>query len=79
MRARAQRWGNSLAVRIPKAIAEEAGVSENAEVDIEIVDRAIRVKACNQPPNLDELLARIRPDNLHEEADFGAPKGREAW
>lgn len=79
MRAKAQRWGNSLAVRIPKAIAEQAGVGENDELDIEVVDRAIRVKPCRRPPSLSDLLERITPDNLHEELDFGKPQGRESW
>ena len=79
MRARAQRWGNSLAVRIPKPIADEAGVREKDEFDIEVVARMIRMKPRQREISLDQLLGRITPENLHGEADFGRPEGREAW
>jgi len=79
MRTRAQKWGNSLAVRIPKAIADQAGVREDDEVEIEVAARVIRMKARRREPGLAELLQRVTPDNLHGEADFGRPEGREAW
>jgi antitoxin MazE len=79
MRTRAQKWGNSLAVRIPKAIADKAGVREEDEVEIEVSAQVIRMKARRREPTLSELLRRITPDNLHGEADFGRPQGREAW
>jgi len=79
MKAKAQRWGNSLAVRIPKAIAEEAGVGEEDELEIDVVANVIRMKPRHRPASLDELLERITTDNLHGEADFGRPKGRETW
>lgn len=79
MRAKAQRWGNSLAVRIPKAIAEQAGVQEEDELEIEVVSKAIRIRARQRPVSLNDLLERVTSDNVHDEADFGAPRGREAW
>lgn len=79
MKAKAQRWGNSLAVRIPKAIAEEAGVREEDELDIDVVAKVIRMKPRQRPGSLDDLLGRITGENIHGEADFGNPQGREAW
>lgn len=79
MRSKAQKWGNSLAVRIPKAVADQAGVREEDEFDIEVVARVIRLKPRRAAPALDELLRAITPDNLHDEADFGHAVGREAW
>lgn len=79
MRAKAQRWGNSLAVRIPKAIAEQAGVREKDEFDIEVVAKVIRMKPRQRGKSLGELVAGITPENLHAEADFGRPRGRESW
>jgi len=79
MRAKAQRWGNSLAVRIPKAIADEAGVSEKDEFDIEVVAKVIRLKPRQRATSLEQLVAGITPANLHGEADFGRPQGRESW
>jgi antitoxin MazE len=79
MRAKAQKWGNSLAVRIPKVIADEAGVGESDDLDIRVVGEAIEIRRCRQRPVLADLLAQVTSDNLHGEADFGAPRGREAW
>jgi antitoxin MazE len=79
MRTRAQKWGNSLAVRIPKAIAVEAGVAEQDDLDMQVVGDVIRIRRCRPQPSLEELLAGVTPDNLHGEADVGAPQGREAW
>ena len=79
MRAKAQKWGNSLAVRIPKAIAEQAGVREEDELDIEVEAEVIRLKPRRRTPGLAELLAQVTPENQHGEAGFGTPEGREAW
>ena len=79
MRAKAQRWGNSLAVRIPKAIADQAGVREKDEFDIEVVANVIRMKPRSRDTSLEQLIAAITPENLHGEEDFGRPQGRESW
>lgn len=79
MRTKAQRWGNSLAVRIPKVIADEAGICEQDELEIDLVARVIHIKPCSPEPALDELLAGITAENLHGETDFGRPQGNEAW
>jgi antitoxin MazE len=79
MRAKAQKWGNSLAVRIPKSVAEEAGVGERDDLEIEVVDQVIRIRRCAETPSLAALLDRVTADNLHGEADFGERQGREAW
>jgi antitoxin MazE len=79
MRAKAQKWGNSLAVRIPKAVADEAGVREEDELDIEVVAQVIRLKPRRRELTLEQLVSGITPENLHGETDFGRPAGREAW
>jgi antitoxin MazE len=79
MRARARKWGNSLAVRIPKAVAEQAGVQEEDELDIEVEAGVIRLTPCRREPALAELLARTTSENLHGEADFGRAQGNEPW
>ena len=79
MRAKAQKWGNSLAVRIPKVVADQAGVSENDELEIEVAARVIRLKPRRREHDLAELLRQVTRDNLHEEVNFGRPEGREAW
>lgn len=83
MKARVQKWGNSLALRIPKALASETGLGENAEVELASENGRLVVtprKRTRKPKySLQEMLRGITPDNLHGEIDFGPPVGREAW
>ncbi len=77
MRAKAQKWGNSLAIRIPKIVAEQAGIGEENELELNVVNHQIRISALPHEYTLDNLLAGISQDNLPGAADFGAPIGRE--
>ena len=80
MRTRIQKWGNSLAVRIPKAFAHEVGLKQDGEVEISVEKgRLVVVPAVAPSYDLDELLAGIRPSNLHEETDWGPAVGKEVW
>ncbi|KIL39115.1 multidrug transporter MatE [Gordoniibacillus kamchatkensis] len=72
-----QKWGNSLGIRIPKAIAVKVGLKEGSEVDLDIEDGHLVIKP--KPKSLDELLEQITPDNLHAEIQTGVPRGRESW
>ena len=82
MRTRAQRWGNSLAVRIPKPIAEELHLEADIEVEMSIENGALKVvplRAARPAYSLDRLLDKVTKDNLHGEVDTGPAVGREAW
>jgi antitoxin MazE len=83
MKARVQKWGNSLAVRIPKALATETGLGENTEVELTSDNGRIVVtprKRKHKPKyTIEEMLRGITPDTLHGEIDFGPPVGREVW
>ncbi len=80
MKARVQKWGNSLALRIPRALAEETGLQKESPVELSLVDGALVVTPASQPRRqLAELLSRITPQNLHHELDTGAAAGNEAW
>jgi antitoxin MazE len=79
MRSQVQKWGNSLALRIPKAFAIEAGLQEDAVVDLALVEGKLIVTPRPEPISLEKLLAGITPDNLHDEQDLGGPVGREVW
>ena len=74
----ARGWGNSLAVRIPKPFAAEAGLEQQSEVDVAVVDGALVITPSSAPA-LDELLAQVTDENLHGEIDFGSPVGHEVW
>ncbi len=73
---RVRKWGNSLGIRIPKVFAERLGLAEGTEVDFELWEGKLLVKKVS---TLETLLARVTPENLHQEVDTGRPQGREAW
>ncbi|QUL99089.1 MAG: AbrB/MazE/SpoVT family DNA-binding domain-containing protein [Candidatus Fermentithermobacillus carboniphilus] len=77
MQARVRKWGNSLGIRIPRLLAQKAGLTEGVEVDFQVHDNAIIISPKRY--TLESLLARVTPENLHEEVNTGQPTGREAW
>jgi len=77
--AKIVKWGNSLAVRIPKHVAEEAGVREGDSITIEAAEGHIQVRRKRQRvPTLRELVARISPDERYEDVQAGSERGKEA-
>jgi antitoxin MazE len=80
LNARVQKWGNSLALRIPRPFALEVGLSENSEVEISLVDGRLVVQPLGRVHfDLAELLEKVTPSNRHAEVDVGGPVGEEAW
>ncbi len=80
MKTRVQRWGNSLAIRIPTAFAAETGVQDGTTVDLTVVDGALLVTPSHETfPTLDELLAGVTDENIHSEISTGPSVGVEAW
>lgn len=80
MRARVQKWGNSLALRIPKAFADEIGIKDDTVVDIVLADGTLTIVPLSQPAiSLDDLLAGITAENIHGEVESGMPQGNEVW
>lgn len=79
MRTRISKWGNSLAVRLPKPFIEELGLVEGAEVDITLRSGQLILTAAGREYRLEELVGGITPENQHEQVDWGMPRGREVW
>jgi antitoxin MazE len=80
MRTCVQKWGNSLALRIPKSFAAEAGLRANAAVELSLVEGTLVVRPLpTQALRLDELLRAITDDNRPGEWDTGPAVGREVW
>jgi antitoxin MazE len=80
MKTRVQKWGNSLALRIPKSLATEAGLSDNAPVELTLRDDEIVIRRISRAPlTLDELLRGITDENLHGEWNTGPAVGKETW
>ena len=78
MMAQVQKWGNSLALRIPKAFAEEASIANGTQVELSLRQGSLVVHPV-VPQKFDffTLLAGITPDNVHDECDTGEPVGKE--
>ena len=80
MKARIQKWGNSLALRIPKALAEEVHVQRNTQVELSLVNGKIVVEPVKAPAwTLEDLLEGITEENLHLEVESGPSVGKEVW
>jgi len=80
MNARIQRWGNSLAVRIPRPFAEDTGLQAGSIVDLNIRNgKIVIVSAPRACYSLGQLLKTVRRKNLHRETDTGESVGREVW
>jgi len=74
-----QRWGNSLAVRIPKPFAAQAELSENSQVDISVDAGRIVVSPTAKEWKIEDLLGGITARNTHKEISWGDRAGAEAW
>lgn len=80
MKARIQKWGNSLALRIPKPFADESNLHEDTTVDISVRAGKLVVVAVEEPQlTLEDLVAEITPDNRHDEIGTGKAVGNEVW
>jgi antitoxin MazE len=80
METRVQPWGNSLAMRIPRAHARECGLEAGSPVDVAVVDGTLVVRPVRQGrASLRTLLRRIDSSNLHGAVATGRAVGREAW
>jgi antitoxin MazE len=80
MQTKIKKWGNSLALRIPKSFALNAKLRQDELVDISVdKERIIITPIGEKEYSLDDLLAGVSEDNLHGEFDTGVPVGKEIW
>ena len=78
MRSRVQKWGNSLAIRIPKAIAVEAGLDRDALVELTLDEGRVTIApVLERTYELEQLLAGVTDENIHAEVDTGPAVGDE--
>jgi antitoxin MazE len=74
------KWGNSLAVRIPKSVVGTARLQEGDEVTLAVgKGGAIVMRPARRKYRLDELVSKITARNHHDETDWGPQVGKEAW
>jgi antitoxin MazE len=80
MLTKVQKWGNSLALRIPKAFALDAKLENNTLVEVSLVDGQIVIKPVSTPAwTLEQLLSGVNKGNIHREIDSGEAMGNETW
>lgn len=80
METRVKKWGNSLALRIPKLLALEVGLEDEAVVDLELVDgKLVITPVAEGQLRLEDFLAQITEENIHDEVATGTAVGGEVW
>jgi len=80
MRNRVKKCGNSLAVRIPSALAAEAGLKADAPVEVKLVEGSLVIEpVARHAVRLADMLAKVTVDNIRDEVDLGPAVGDEAW
>jgi antitoxin MazE len=84
MRVEFCKWGNSLAVRIPKTPADSLKVGAGRQADITVENGALVLRPIERPKRkptytLGELLTGMTKENVPQEVDWGKPLGNEAW
>lgn len=80
MRVQIKKWGNSASVRIPATLMASAALRFDQTVEVTEEDGRIIIQPIVSPPlELDRMIDAMDPDTFPEDADFGPPRGREAW
>ena len=79
MKTKVQKWGNSLALRIPKSFVAETRLEPDAEVDLSLVEGTLVITPIAIDHSLNELLQGITEENTHAEVDTGGAVGNEVW
>lgn len=78
MQAQVLKWGNSLAVRIPKRVAEDAQFQVGDSLEIAVgADGTVQLHRVGEMPTLAEMVAQITPENRYAEVSLGSEIGRE--
>jgi antitoxin MazE len=79
MEIRVQKWGNSLAIRIPKVYADEMNVNQGTLLRINMKDNNLILEPTQKKKKLEALLAKVTDENIHDEIETGNGVGNEAW
>ena len=80
MKTQIAKWGNSMAVRIPKAVAQAAKLRPGDHLEMAAEGSGVvRMRKKRGKQNLKDLICEITAANLHTETDWGGPQGKELW
>lgn len=81
MRVKVQKWGNSLALRIPKSFANQTSISQGSLVDLSIDEsgKLIIEPVDKKEYDLKTLISKVTESNIHKEYLSDKPTGKEIW
>ena len=80
MLTKIQKWGNSFAIRIPKAFASEVRIEKDSVIELSLIDNQIILKPVNiSKYSLKQLLSGVSKNNIHSETDTVEACGNEVW
>ena len=79
METKVQKWGNSLAIRIPNSYAKDIDLKQGSLIDIVKEKDRIILKPRKKSIKLSDLISKVTKDNLHNEIDTGENVGKEIW
>jgi antitoxin MazE len=80
MKTQLRKWGNSLAIRVPKPVAAAAELKQGDRLEFHVTGPgAIHIRAEKAKPTLSQLVREITDENRHAEADWGKPTENELW
>lgn len=80
MNATVQKWGNSLALRIPGPLAKDVHLQQGSVVELVVIEGEMVVKPKGQRKySLSQLLKGMTKNNRHSEQDWGGEMGQEIW
>ncbi len=79
MKTKVQKWGNSLAVRIPKSFAQNIHLGNDDNVELSLDKGKLVISPIGEEYTLEGLLSGVTEDNVHNEIDMGKPVGKEVW
>ena len=79
MKTKIKKWGNSLALRIPKALAEDSRLYVGSTVDVSVQNNSLIVKSIDEKYTLENLVSKISGENIHDEVITYNSTGKEVW
>lgn len=79
MQVALQKWGNSLALRIPAGLARQIKVRQGDPVQLSLTDNKLTIQPAKPCFQAKSLIRKIKKNGLHKETDWGAPRGAEVW
>jgi antitoxin MazE len=74
-----QKWGNSLALRVPSAFAKQIGAAEGKKADMSVENGALVIKPVAKRKRKHTLEDLLKAQGPEEELYWGPPVGNEIW